>query len=68
MNMATKNMQKSNELKAARSVVKHLEAALVTAKNQLPVEGHDDREALLTTLERALSAARNVLRGLDGTK
>lgn len=52
-----------NEYKVAKTIVKHLEADLNTARNQLPIQGHDDREALIVTLERALSSARNVLRG-----
>jgi hypothetical protein len=62
--MTRKNTLGNTRLKTATAIVKHLEADLDAARKDLPSGGHDDEEALLTTLERALDAAKNVLRGI----
>lgn len=51
------------KLAAARRIVDYLEKCLALAEDKLPPEGHDDNEALLTILQRALDTARNVARG-----
>ncbi len=63
--MAT--VPKSNELKAARTIVKHLASDLAMAEEALPAEGHDTKEALLVNLKKTLTAARNVLAVIERT-
>lgn len=55
-------MVDKGRLAAARRIVQSLENALEVAENKLQPNGHDDNEALLVTLHRALDAARNVAR------